>query len=160
MPDDVLKRLGSRMQAARKDCGLTQDELSAASGVSVRHIAKIEKGVMNPSFEILSNTKDIQAVRNSKLGITQIVFHKAGTISGITVDKPMMVMVREKEKSVEVTVSDPTQKLNSATVKLDRSLGDIINKDLKLTAEGEGNTIIKADFEKSKGRSMMISFVK
>ena len=53
MPDDVLKRLGRRMQAARKDCGFTQDELSAASGVSVRHIAKIEKGVMNPSFEIL-----------------------------------------------------------------------------------------------------------
>jgi len=53
MPDDVLKRLGCRIQAARKDCGFTQDELSAASGVSVRHIAKIEKGVMNPSFEIL-----------------------------------------------------------------------------------------------------------
>ena len=53
MPDDVLKRLGRRIQAARKDCGFTQDELSAASGVSVRHIAKIEKGVMNPSFEIL-----------------------------------------------------------------------------------------------------------
>jgi len=53
MPDDVLVKLGRRIQAARKDCGFTQDELSAASGVSVRHIAKIEKGVMNPSFEIL-----------------------------------------------------------------------------------------------------------
>ena len=53
MPEDVLKKLGHRMQMARKDCGFTQDELSAASGVSVRHIAKIEKGVMNPSFEIL-----------------------------------------------------------------------------------------------------------
>jgi len=53
MPDDVLVKLGRRIQAARKDCGFTQDELSAASGVSVRHIAKIEKGVMNSSFEIL-----------------------------------------------------------------------------------------------------------
>ena len=53
MPEDVLKTLGRRIQTTRKDCGFTQDELSAASGVSVRHIAKIEKGVMNPSFEIL-----------------------------------------------------------------------------------------------------------
>jgi len=53
MPDDVLIRLGRRIQTARKDCGFTQDELSAAAGVSVRHIAKIEKGIMNPSFEIL-----------------------------------------------------------------------------------------------------------
>ena len=53
MPEDVLKKLGHRMQMARKECGFTQDALSAASGVSVRHIAKIEKGVMNPSFEIL-----------------------------------------------------------------------------------------------------------
>lgn len=63
MPEDVLKKLGHRMQMARKECGFTQDALSAASGVSVRHIAKIEKGVMNPSFEIL-----MQLV--SVLGIT------------------------------------------------------------------------------------------
>ena len=38
----------------RKTRGLTQEELSALSGVSTRHISKIEKGVMNPSYEILT----------------------------------------------------------------------------------------------------------
>ena len=33
--------------------GFTQERLSDVSGVSVRHIAKIEKGVINPSFDIL-----------------------------------------------------------------------------------------------------------
>ena len=32
---------------------MTQDQLSQLSGISVRHLAKIEKGVMNLSFEVL-----------------------------------------------------------------------------------------------------------
>ena len=41
------------MRNARKSRGFTQERLSDVSGVSVRHIAKIEKGVINPSFDIL-----------------------------------------------------------------------------------------------------------
>ena len=114
----------------------------------------------NPSFEILANRKDVQAVRNSKLGITQAVFHKAGSIAGITVDKPMVVMVREKALSIEVTASDPTGKLDFATVRLDKRPGDIIKKDSKLNAEFKEEAVIFADFSKSKGRSMMIEFEK
>lgn len=53
MPEDILRRLGLRMKNARNERGFTQDQLSLISGISVRHIAKIEKGVMNPSFEVL-----------------------------------------------------------------------------------------------------------
>jgi len=48
-----LKRLGICLKKARKERDFTQEQLSQLSGVSVRHIAKIEKGVMNPSFEVL-----------------------------------------------------------------------------------------------------------
>lgn len=54
MPEDIFVRLGSKLKKARKTRGLTQEELSALSGVSTRHISKIEKGVMNPSYEILT----------------------------------------------------------------------------------------------------------
>lgn len=54
MPEDIFARLGSKLKNARKSRGLTQEELSALSGVSTRHISKIEKGVMNPSYEILT----------------------------------------------------------------------------------------------------------
>lgn len=53
MPEESLKYLGSRIRKARTDLGLTQEKLSEQSGVSLRHIANIEKGRMNPSYEIL-----------------------------------------------------------------------------------------------------------
>lgn len=53
MPEGDFTRLGNAMRNARKSRGFTQERLSDVSGVSVRHIAKIEKGVINPSFDIL-----------------------------------------------------------------------------------------------------------
>lgn len=54
MSGDTLARLGMQMRKARKARGFTQEQLADRSGVSVRHIAKIEKGEINPSFEVLS----------------------------------------------------------------------------------------------------------
>ena len=54
MPNNDLPVLGERLKKARKDCGLTQEQLAERSGLSTRHIAKIEKGDVNPSFEVLS----------------------------------------------------------------------------------------------------------
>ena len=50
MPIDDLTALGQKMREARKRKDLTQQELSDMSHVSVKQIAKIEKGQMNPSF--------------------------------------------------------------------------------------------------------------
>ena len=54
MPNDVLSVLGARLKVARKERNLTQERLAELSGWSARHIAKIEKGEVNPSFEALS----------------------------------------------------------------------------------------------------------
>ena len=53
MPNDIYKHLGSCIRKHRNKCGLTQQQLSDKAGMSVRHIAKIEKGIINPSFEKL-----------------------------------------------------------------------------------------------------------
>lgn len=53
MPDDIFKHLGDCMRKYRKKRDLTQQQLSDKAGVSVREIAKIEKGTINPSFEKL-----------------------------------------------------------------------------------------------------------
>ena len=53
MPNDVLSVLGARLKTARKERNLTQERLAELSGRSARHIAKIEKGDVNPSFEAL-----------------------------------------------------------------------------------------------------------
>ena len=51
MPIDDLTALGQKMREARKKKDLTQQEL--LSHVSVKQIANIEKGKMNPSYLIL-----------------------------------------------------------------------------------------------------------
>ena len=53
MPIDDLTALGQKMRKARKNKELTQQELSDLSHVSVKQIANIEKGKMNPSYLIL-----------------------------------------------------------------------------------------------------------
>ena len=58
MPVDILKHLGTCLKQERKKKHLTQEFLSEKTGISVRHIAKIEKGVMNPSFEVLYSLVD------------------------------------------------------------------------------------------------------
>ena len=53
MPIDDLTALGQKMREARKKKDLTQQELSVLNHVSVKQIANIEKGKMNPSYLIL-----------------------------------------------------------------------------------------------------------
>ena len=53
MPIDDLTALGQKMREARKKKDLTQQELADLSHVSVKQIAKIEKGEINPSYLIL-----------------------------------------------------------------------------------------------------------
>ena len=53
MPNDVLVRGGARLRAARKERGYTQEQLAEITKLSTRHIAGIEKGEANPSFEVL-----------------------------------------------------------------------------------------------------------
>lgn len=54
MPNDDLKVLGARLKKARTERDFTQEQLADITGLSARHIANIEKGDVNPSFEVLS----------------------------------------------------------------------------------------------------------
>uniref|UniRef100_UPI003593686F polysaccharide lyase family 8 super-sandwich domain-containing protein n=1 Tax=Persicitalea sp. TaxID=3100273 RepID=UPI003593686F len=72
----------------------------------------------NRSIEILSNTPALQAVRQSKLGITQLAFYQVGTVEiekGINVrlDSPGMAMLKMKNgRMSELTLADPSRKLS------------------------------------------------
>ncbi len=54
MPNEVLIKGGARLKAVRKDRGYTQEQLAELTNLSTRHIAGIEKGEANPSFEVLN----------------------------------------------------------------------------------------------------------
>ena len=53
MPKDRFLYLGNCIRNARISCGLTQQELADQSHVAIKTVQMIEKGVMNPSYEIL-----------------------------------------------------------------------------------------------------------
>ena len=53
MPNEVLVEGGARLRAVRKERGYTQERLAELTKLSTRHIASIEKGEANPSFEVL-----------------------------------------------------------------------------------------------------------
>ena len=53
MPNEVLIKGGARLRAVRKERGYTQEQLAELTKLSTRHIAGIEKGEANPSFEVL-----------------------------------------------------------------------------------------------------------
>jgi len=86
-----------------------------------------------PSFTILSNTKDVQAVRYSD-GRTAYVFWRAGSFDGIKVSAPMMVLLCGDC----LHVSDPTQKLTEA----------------ELTVRGR---TFSFDFTRKYGRTLSVS---
>lgn len=53
MPKDRLLYLGNCIRTARIACNLTQQELADQSNVAIKTVQMIEKGQMNPSYEIL-----------------------------------------------------------------------------------------------------------
>ena len=62
MPIDVLTALGQKMQEARKNKELTQQELSDLSHISVKQIANIENKKLH--FEAYQSTFRIWTIRN------------------------------------------------------------------------------------------------
>lgn len=71
----------------------------------------------NRAIEILSNTPDLQAVKNNTLGICQLAFYRAGTVdiadgSTFGMDSQGMAMLKMEDKRItELTVADPSRKL-------------------------------------------------
>ena len=72
-----------------------------------------------PDVEILSNTKDLQAVWHPALGIGYAVFYSGGTLSvgnvSLISETPLMIMAQVRPgQAPKITVSDPSRKLLKA----------------------------------------------
>ena len=112
----------------------------------------------SPDVEIVKATNSLHVVKEKTLGITAMVFWKAGTYGDITVDKPMILMVQEKDGKYLLSVSDPTQKLTTGTVTINRAL-KTTRSDSKITLSGTSKITLKIDFSGSNGRTFDAEFV-
>ena len=83
-----------------------------------------EAGFMDRGIEILSNTAQLQGVKNSKLGIVQLAFYRGGEIfiargKKIEVDSQGMIMLKlNGDRITELSVADPSRTLNRLSINL------------------------------------------
>lgn len=110
-----------------------------------------------PDIEILVNNEKVQAVYDKSTGLTGIVFWQAGTFGGITVDQPMVMMYREKDGKLELSVADTTHKLNEATITFDKRLSADETLDYRMSLDDTGKRL-KVVFQRSRGASIQSDF--
>ncbi len=78
-------------------------------------IDEMEREVSKKNVRILSNTPEVQGVENTKLGICQAVFYKAGELDisdsfKLVTDNPGMVMLKmDGDRVTKISVSDPNR---------------------------------------------------
>ena len=73
----------------------------------------------NPQIEVLANNDSVHAARHNGLGMTGLNFWKneTATAAGVTSDSQASVMMQQTDNTLEIAVSDPTQK-NNGTIEL------------------------------------------
>ena len=83
---------------------------------------------IKPAIEILSNTTDIQAVKNTALNLYQMIFYKSGDIKmgnnlTIGMDSPGIVMIKTDGSAVkQISVADPSRKLRKIHLTINRKI--------------------------------------
>ena len=126
----------------------------------------METGSNNHDIEIISNTSEIQAVKNNKLGICQIAFYKSGEVeisNGLKVrmDSQGMAMLKMRGNRIEkLTISDPSRKLSRILI----TVPDIYNitgdNFIVFPDSEQNNTLIVVDLPQGvfTGKSVVINF--
>jgi transcriptional regulator with XRE-family HTH domain len=66
----IQRRLGRAVKAVRISRGLTQEQVSAASGLHPTYISDIERGARNPSWEAITRLAEGIGVTVEEIGRT------------------------------------------------------------------------------------------
>lgn len=76
----------------------------------------------HPEVEIISNTAECQAIRKNSIGFASYIFYRAGACEEIEVSEPCIVNVYESDGALDISVCDPTMKLEKIKVNVGRKL--------------------------------------
>jgi chondroitin AC lyase len=88
-------------------------------------LAETKAVAQNPSIRVISNTAEIQGIATQDRAM--IVFYKPGTVSvfktkSISVDQPCIVLYKNNGNKPQLWVSDPTRKLDTILVTIDKQI--------------------------------------
>lgn len=108
----------------------------------------------NPDVVVLENNSSVQAVKNKNANIYGYVFWKSGSFKNISVDEPMIIMIKEQYNILKIAFSDPTQSLASATLKIEGKFVALsYDEEVNVCAQNN-NITLTIDFEQSRGKSI------
>ncbi|MBO9608020.1 MAG: DNRLRE domain-containing protein [Paenibacillaceae bacterium] len=124
--------------------------------------AQVSAYAGSPDVSVVANTVNVQAVRESALGIFAANFWKDGTYTAgsVTSNKKAAVMTRLSGGVFEVSVSDPTQS-NTGTivVDIDQAVSGVIAKDARVTVVQTSPTLkLSIDVSGAYGQAVHASF--
>ena len=125
-----------------------------------------ETAANNRNIEILSNTPDLQAVKNTQLGISQLAFYTSATVEiekGINVrmDSQGMAMLKmQGGKLKSLSVADPSRKLSRILVTVTGIYKGKGENYVTIINEAKNNTLIIVDLPQGVylGKSVTIGF--
>ena len=95
-----------------------QDSYIYAVHFDLKDFTALQRYAANPSFRVLSNTDDVQAVYHTTSDTFAAVFYKAGSVDGLTVDAPAVVLIRDAGSKPRITVNDPEQNPERKSLRL------------------------------------------
>ena len=111
----------------------------------------------NPDIEILSNTAEIQAVKEMTTGVTGYVVHAPGSCGTVTADTPCILMTGERDGILTAVLTDPTHKCERASVVLEGRYA-VSECGAKITAVCEENrTTLTYDLALANGRPQQVT---
>ncbi|MFG2749649.1 polysaccharide lyase 8 family protein [Streptomyces xanthophaeus] len=91
---------------------------------------------------VLANSNDQQGVRVASLGVTAVNFWFAGSVGGLTADRPACVLVRERgDGTATVCVSDPMRMQSRLTVTWNRPVAAVLSRPSTVVSAGTGSAL-------------------
>lgn len=113
----------------------------------------------HPDVIILANNSRIQAVKETKLGITGANFWSdtGGSVAGVTVYGKAAVVIGEQDETITVAVADPTHTQSTITVELARTATSVLSQDPTITVLQLSPIRIKVNVAETPGRTHTIT---
>lgn len=119
-----------------------------------KNVEECAQYAASPNILIKRCDKDVHSVFDKSTNITATVFWSAGSEGDIEATEPMVLMTKENGGKLDISVSDPTRKLNSAKVIIKGNL-TLLSADERITAEiKDGKTTLTINFASAGGKTL------
>ena len=161
-PTELTIRLSEKPEGVFLTCWIDHGVSPQSAGYAyvVLPCASTEETVAyaaHPGMEILANTPDLQAVRESESGLTGYVFRKPGRLDGIFAQTPLIFMTHEEKGTLSLSACDPTQLQAQIAFSMEKPLS-ALQSDPAITRNAEnGQTQFRIDCSNAHGKGFRFS---